>query len=167
MENLKKYGNEVDLIITHDAPRHLAEALGFYRDAMKTNGYGSDRINIIDFLETIYQSATFIDWFCGHYHIDYDNDRFHFLFQRILETKEKINAGCIYPEFQLGEKVLFATKDKEKPIYKGIIQHCYPYGSGVYRYGYSDYDILCTEDQPFGKHAICQRIHEEWIVKEE
>ena len=167
IQNLKRHNNKVDIIVTHDAHRYFAQTLGYYRDAMKTNGYNDDRINILDFFEMIFKKVTFKDWFCGHYHIDYDFDSFHFLYQRILDVKEKENAGCIYPKFQLWDKVIFATKDGKEPTVRGVIYHCYPYGRGIYRYGYSDYDILCTEEKPFGKNVICKRVHEEWIQKDE
>jgi len=166
-KNLASHDYKVDIIVTHDAPRSYAESLGYNRDVMQSNGYDNKRVNILDFLNEVLKTVSFQDWFCGHYHIDYDTKSFHFLYQRILDTKDKTNAGVLYPEFQLGDKVRFAPKEGEKPTIHGIIHRVYPYGLGLYRYGYSDYDILCTDEQPFGKHALCKRIHEEWIVKEE
>lgn len=167
IQNLRRHNNEVDIIVTHDAHRSFTQSLGYYGDAMNINGYNDDRINILDFFEEIFKMVTFKDWFCGHYHIDYDVDSFHFLYQRILDTKEKENAGCIYPEFQLGDKVIFAMRNGKKPNIRGIIYYCYPYGLEKYRYGYSDYDILCTEEKPLGKNVICKRVHEEWIRKDD
>lgn len=167
IQNLKRHNNKVDIIVTHEAHRYFSQSLGYYQGGMKINGYNNDRINILDFFERIFKIVTFKDWFCGHYHIDQDFDSFHFLFQRILDTKEKENAGSIYPEFQVFDKVFFSMQVGREPHIRGVIYYCYPYGTGKYRYGYSDYDICCTEEEPFGKNVICKRVHEECIRKDE
>ena len=89
-KNLEKANQKVDLIITHDAPRCLASRYGFNRDAMY-NGYADNQINILNFLQEIYKTVDFKDWYCGHYHIDMDDDNFHFLYNRILDSKTNQN----------------------------------------------------------------------------
>ena len=82
--NLEKINQKVDIIITHDAPRCVAAGLGYSRDAMY-NGYAENQVNILDFLQEIYKTVEFKEWYCGHYHIDVDDGNFHFLYQRILK----------------------------------------------------------------------------------
>jgi hypothetical protein len=81
---LEKYNNTVDIIITHDAPKSIALRHGFNREAMD-NGYASNRVNILTYLEQIYGRVTYKQWYCGHYHIDEDDSpSFHFLYQDII-----------------------------------------------------------------------------------
>lgn len=143
------------------------ESLGYDRDAMKINGYDESRINILSFFNLLFKTIQYQDWFCGHYHIDKDLWSFHFMYQRVLNVETKENAGCMYPEYQSGDKVLFSTSDDKKPSIKGVIDYCYPCGTGKYRLGMPDYDIRCTDDIPFAKNVICKNIHEEWIVKDQ
>ena len=165
IKNLENYNNMVDIIVTHDAPRAYAESKGYNRDAMN-NGYNENQINILDFLDGLFKTVKYKDWFCGHYHIDQDVDAFHFLYQRILDVDTKENAGCMYPKFQLSDKILFTTKDNQEPYIKGIIAQVYPKSDGRCRSGRADYDILCTEDEPLAKNVVRKYIHEEWIRKD-
>ncbi|MDX8418049.1 MAG: metallophosphoesterase [Absicoccus sp.] len=83
LDNLKKYDDIVDIIITHDAPKKVALRHGFDREAMD-NGYPANRVNILTYLEQIYETITYQQWYCGHYHIDEDDSSsFHFLYQDI------------------------------------------------------------------------------------
>lgn len=60
-KNLEAHNREVDYIITHCAPTSIQDILG--------NGlYKSDALN--DYLETVYQTCSFKNWFFGHYHDD-------------------------------------------------------------------------------------------------
>ena len=55
--NLAEHGNAVDYIITHCAPQHVAEYLGYNEP---------DECTL--FLETVAAEVDFKDWFFGHYH---------------------------------------------------------------------------------------------------
>lgn len=84
LDMLEKYNNTVDIIITHDDPKSIALRHGFNREAMD-NGYASNRVNILTYLEQIYGRVTYKQWYCGHYHIDEDDSpSFHFLYQDII-----------------------------------------------------------------------------------
>lgn len=85
-KNLEKLDQKVDLIITHDAPGCVARRFGFNRQAMQ-NGYNDNQVNILDFLQEIYKTVEFKEWYCGHYHMDIDDDNFHFLYNRVLKVK--------------------------------------------------------------------------------
>ncbi|MEG0894183.1 MAG: hypothetical protein RSE93_00595 [Oscillospiraceae bacterium] len=61
IENLKKVGNSVDVIITHEAPLRV-------RDFINFNNYESDILH--KYLDTIRESTTFKEWYFGKYHND-------------------------------------------------------------------------------------------------
>ena len=59
LENLEKYGNEVDFIVTHCCSSST--------QALYSGGMFKPDI-LTDYLETVRQIATFKKWFFGHYH---------------------------------------------------------------------------------------------------
>lgn len=93
IENLKKVKNKVDIVITHDAPRSIAKTLGF-GDSFMENGYPSNAVNILDFLNLLKNKIQYQQWYCGHYHIDEDfSDAFHFLYHQILDSETHQNVA--------------------------------------------------------------------------
>lgn len=86
LENLKRVDDTVDVIITHDAPKAIAKRYGFDRADMN-QGYASDKVDIMSFLEHISHFVTYKQWYCGHYHMDLDDSNsFHFLYHTILKV---------------------------------------------------------------------------------
>lgn len=85
-KNLEKVHQKVDLIISHDAPGNVARRYGYNRSCMG-NGYDKNQVNILDFLQEIYKTVEFKDWYCGHYHIDMDDENFHFMYNRIVRVE--------------------------------------------------------------------------------
>lgn len=93
LENLKKVDHQVDIVLTHDAPRFIAKAIGF-GDSCMDNGYPSNAVNILDYLELLENKIQYQQWYCGHYHIDEDfTDSFHFLYHQILDSETHQNVA--------------------------------------------------------------------------
>ena len=44
-------------------------------------------LNIAAYAFTIEENTKYIDWFCGHWHIDKNIDRMHFLFNSFMKIK--------------------------------------------------------------------------------
>ena len=83
--NLKTVGDTVDVIITHDAPKSIARRYGYDRVDM-SQVYATDKEDITAFLEHISHFVNYKQWYCGHYHMDFDDsESFHFLYQTILK----------------------------------------------------------------------------------
>ena len=81
--NLKRHGNSVDLIVTHDAPYSvLSCGFGMHRD------YDA-RFN--EFLETLVGKVSFRTWFFGHHHDDLKFSKFQMMYNDIRE----IYAGSL------------------------------------------------------------------------
>lgn len=137
LKNLDSYNNKVDIVITHDAPRRMARQFGFTREAMD-NGYPANRVNICQFLDSLYDSIEFHDWYCGHYHMDADRDNYHFLYYRILDTnnKDSLEKRSLYLE---KEYVYFRNKHD---ICKGRIELVDPMGYFSEEIGKPAYNIL-------------------------
>ena len=91
-ENLQKVEYKVDIVVTHDAPKHLALRYGFGMDCM-SNGYPNNAVNILDWLNLLEYKIDYKQWYCGHYHIDLDDcESFHFLFHRIMDVDTNKNV---------------------------------------------------------------------------
>lgn len=79
ISNLRANDFKVDFIITHAAPLDILEDF-FYNPRVKENG---TPYHLHDF----YQMCEFKDWYCGHYHFDYDvNEKFHMMYKKIIEV---------------------------------------------------------------------------------
>ena len=77
--NLEKHQYAVDFIIAHTAPQDVAEAL--------TNTCGShadDADPTRAYLQHVCSSTAFSGLYCGHWHVDADLGRYHFLYERIV-----------------------------------------------------------------------------------
>lgn len=91
-ENLEKVGYKVDIVLTHDAPKHLALRYGYGTDCM-SNGYPNNAVNILDWLNLLEYKIDYKQWYSGHYHMDLDDsDSFHFLYHRILDADTNRNV---------------------------------------------------------------------------
>lgn len=62
IDNLKKYKNKVDYIITHVAPEEIIKDK-FYK-------YSKIECPMEKFMNYIYENVKYKMWFCGHYHKD-------------------------------------------------------------------------------------------------
>lgn len=60
-KNLSEYGNEMDVIITHDTPMRIKRAL---ENDLEEKSF------INSFLEIVAQDCTFKSWYFGKYHLD-------------------------------------------------------------------------------------------------
>ena len=75
-DNLEKYNNKVDYIITHSLPLSELKKLFFYA--------GGDRLN--EYHEEIMNKVSYKHWYCGHYHKDIDLDNnITVLFNKIIK----------------------------------------------------------------------------------
>ena len=88
LTNLKKYHNQVDYILSHDAPRDIKEYLGFY-DSCDMTVYGDEYEDIHSVLYFFKKTIQFQDWYLGHYHIDKDIGSMHILYHQIIEITHK------------------------------------------------------------------------------
>ncbi len=76
LENLKKYGNKVDYIISHCAPQHVVSFFsgGFYKGDELT-----------EYFDTISDAVDFKGWFFGHYHENRKIlDKYYLLYEQII-----------------------------------------------------------------------------------
>lgn len=65
LDNLAKYNNKVDYIITHAAPRSVMRNELCQIHPMLKKDCATEK-----FLDEIYNNVDFKMWFCGHYHFD-------------------------------------------------------------------------------------------------
>lgn len=79
IENLAKYENKVDYIITHDCPYELKRLI------LK---YNADKDPMVSYFDFISQNVEFKHWFFGHYHIDQDFSMYHCLYDNVKEISE-------------------------------------------------------------------------------
>jgi len=77
LNNLTRYNNNVDYILSHCAPDSIHDAIGH-------GYYIHDKLT--NFLEVVRQTVTFNHWYFGHYHQDNDwNNKYSCLYNRIIE----------------------------------------------------------------------------------
>lgn len=76
-QNLALNDNQVDLIITHDAPRSLASMI-CYEKTVKDE--------LMFFLEEIKNNVAYRHWYFGHFHLDWKIDECHtVLYNKIIQ----------------------------------------------------------------------------------
>ncbi len=80
--NLAKVSNSVDYVLTHAAPVDFAREL-VEKQYFK---YGAD-INEMH-LRDIQSAIRFTKWYCGHYHLDYENGKCKCLYNEIVALDE-------------------------------------------------------------------------------
>lgn len=83
LNNLNKYDNNVDYVITHCGPERTL------CDLDMPGVYSRSNNRLTSFLDMIAETVTFRDWYFGHYHTDSDTGNFHLLYQRIIELTDK------------------------------------------------------------------------------
>lgn len=98
---LAEYENRVDYIVTHEAPRHVAEYIG--------RGHFADNA-LSNWLEDyIVKNVEFSAWFFGHYHGEYVFKNIIGLYKEIISLEEvdaylkNTKDICQYPTFEGGD----------------------------------------------------------------
>ena len=77
IKTLAEYGNRVDIVVTHTAPREIIRRLGKYPDPHD--------MELTGFLEWIMYEVKFDRWFFGHWHTDRQiDDRFTALWYDVV-----------------------------------------------------------------------------------
>lgn len=73
---------------SHDK-MYRREGISWWEDELPTKEeceYATDKEDITAFLEHISHFVNYKQWYCGHYHMDFDDsESFHFLYQTILK----------------------------------------------------------------------------------
>ena len=87
LANLAGHGNEVDYILTHAAPSSFAKDIIEYGLGL-SNAYFFD-INEARLEDILRLPVKFKEWYCGHYHCDYEScaGRFNCLYNGFVELK--------------------------------------------------------------------------------
>jgi hypothetical protein len=78
LQMLEDNDNKVDFILAHTAPESIAQLLismlrSFYKDPDPTRKY----------LDHICHTVKFSNFYCGHWHVEYDFNEYHFLYESI------------------------------------------------------------------------------------
>lgn len=83
LESLSKYKWEVDYILTHTCPNSIGQTF----ISMQRPGENMLRCPVGNYLDHIYkdQSVSYKKWFFGHWHSDWDYEKFSMLYQRVVE----------------------------------------------------------------------------------
>lgn len=76
IENLKRYDNKVDYIISHTMPRDFVDIYFAYNKSADPTA---------NFLKFIYDNVTFEHAYNGHFHKDIEIDKYTVLFDKIVE----------------------------------------------------------------------------------
>jgi predicted phosphodiesterase len=80
LDNLEKYNNEVDYILTHDCPESIKQVI---------YPYSQLTFSINNYFENIKELTNFDNWFFGHYHLDKTVlDKYTCFYNKVLELKE-------------------------------------------------------------------------------
>lgn len=79
--SLEKHHYCVDYILAHTLPDSVAKSVGF-ETSPKRNG-----CSVSNFLDKIVESVTFKEFYCGHWHDEIDDGKYHVLYGRIVEIK--------------------------------------------------------------------------------
>ena len=69
LENLKKHGNQVDVILSHCASSSIQK--------MVKESYGEDELT--EYFEQLEKIVDYRYWICGHYHVDKKVEEKHFI----------------------------------------------------------------------------------------
>lgn len=75
IDNLQKYNNTVDYILTHTCPQSLVIPMFNLSPITCPTGI---------FLDEVYKTVKFKDWYFGHWHEDKDFGNFHCLYDNII-----------------------------------------------------------------------------------
>lgn len=80
LSNLERHQYAVDIIIAHTAPQDIAEI--FFKK-YGTLTYNPDPTR--KFLQHICSETKFDEFYCGHWHEEYENGKYHFLSENIVK----------------------------------------------------------------------------------
>lgn len=155
LQNLKKYGNKVDYIVTHC----LSSSDQIF---LKGNIFAKDVLT--EYHQYIKENVKFIHWYGGHYHMNVDlPGNTSEIFNRILELGETVAASSpIFgsPVYKMGDRVCFLYEGK---CSTGTIVGIYPWGKLRVK-NQPVYDILLSdgiskvkyipEDETYGYSCI-------------
>ena len=83
-KSIEKHGYKVDVILSHTCPDSIAPIIAGYR------GIHSYEDPTQMMLHHIITTCEFDHYFCGHFHINMDYDKYHFLYERIANLDEVI-----------------------------------------------------------------------------
>lgn len=108
LNNLQKYDNKVDYIITHDVPSCINLILGY--DIPKMQNYDAGYIHICNFFEYLKDVIDFKIWFAGHYHINRRIESVQILYDDIVEVNDNGYETIDNPIQQI-KKAHFALDD--------------------------------------------------------
>ena len=84
--NLKKYDNHVDYIVTHDASVRFYEY--FHYQLPNMLNYDQKQQNIVWFFYDLEKQVTYKKWFHGHFHRDIEILDHHFLYHDLIEIND-------------------------------------------------------------------------------
>ena len=76
LKNLKKYNFEVDYILSHVAPKQIADEMGI--------PLAEQEIALNNYLEEVRKKTVFKKWFFGHHHKDEDGENWSAIYDRVL-----------------------------------------------------------------------------------
>lgn len=80
LDKLHAVDNQVDLVVTHEAPPYAISQLGIWRQPCPEGEY------VKRMLHEFWKILEFKTWCFGHYHEDVSNEKFHCLFHRIISV---------------------------------------------------------------------------------
>ena len=83
LEQLDKNNWSVDYVITHAAPKMILKDM--FPDKPQFTGKSTTE----QFLEYVRQQLNFKVWYFGHYHLDRDLNKFHCLYNRVVELQNE------------------------------------------------------------------------------
>lgn len=84
--HLIKVNHNVDYIITHTAPYEVLAEMGM--------DISEEEETFSQYLDRIREEVNFKDWYFGHLHFDEDLEKFHCVFERVVELKEDYDSIC-------------------------------------------------------------------------
>ena len=82
LRNLRKMGNKVDFVVTHDCPANLLGTMAKY--SRKLQSYGIKGCEVNAMLENIKVQTDFRRWYFGHYHVDVSVDKYRCIYNEIV-----------------------------------------------------------------------------------
>lgn len=154
LENLKKYNNKVDYIVTHCLPTSDQEKL-------KKGTFKPDEIT--DYFEYIKNNISYTHWYCGHYHVNKDLAKnITVIFNRILLSGETVAISRPIlgsPMFKKGDRICF---DYHEKCTAGTVVGIYPWGKlkvkdqAVYDIELDDNSVVkyIKEDDTYGYSCV-------------
>ncbi len=120
LENLARYNNEVDYVITHCLPT-------FYQDYIKKGEFPPDAAS--EYLQYLTTFIKYKHWYSGHYHCNIDlSENVTVVFSRIIPIGTKIRDCEMImgiPKFRRNETVLVDMGDEKR---LGIVLNVEPWG---------------------------------------